>query len=66
MKEDLVERFEKEEEKEELRRYGIKKKQKKKTRINLIINIESNFRNCFVSSYYMDILFKKSNFSKRL
>ena len=39
MKEDLVERFEKEEEKEELRRYGIKKKQKKKTRINLIINV---------------------------
>ena len=40
MKENLVEGFDKEEEeKEEVRRYGIKQKQKKKTKINLIINI---------------------------
>ena len=39
MKENLVEGFNQEEEKEEMRRYGIKQKQKKKTRINLIINI---------------------------
>ena len=39
MKENLVEGFDKDEEKEEMRRYGIKQKQKKKTRINLIINI---------------------------
>ena len=39
MKENLVEGFNQEEEKEEMRRYGIKQKQKRKTRINLIINI---------------------------
>ena len=39
MKNNLVEGFNQEEEKEEMRRYGIKQKQKKKTRINLIINI---------------------------
>ena len=39
MKDNLVEGFNKEEEKEEVRRYGIKQKQKKKTRINFIINI---------------------------
>ena len=39
MKDNLVEGFNQEEEKEEMRRYGIKQKQKKKTRINFIINI---------------------------
>ena len=42
MKENLVEGFnqeEEKEEKEEMRRYGIKQKQKKKTKINFIINI---------------------------
>ena len=40
MKDELVKGFDKEgEEKEEMRKYGIKQKQKKKTRINLIINI---------------------------
>ena len=43
MKENLVEGFNKEEEKEEMRRYGIKKKQKKKTRINLVISIILGF-----------------------
>ena len=39
MKENLVEGFNQDEEKEEMRRYGIKQKQKKKTRINFILNI---------------------------
>ena len=41
MERDLVEGFDKEEEskEEEVRRYGIKQKQKKKIRINLLINI---------------------------
>ena len=41
MEKDLVEGFDKEEEskEEEVRRYGIKQKQKKKIRINLLINI---------------------------
>ena len=41
MEKDLVEGFDKEEEskEEEVRRYGIKQKQKKKIRINLVINI---------------------------
>ena len=39
MKENLVEGFNKEEEQEDMRKYGIKQKQKKKTRINLILNI---------------------------
>ena len=41
MEKDLVEGFDKEEEskEEEVRRYGIKQKQKKKFRINLLINI---------------------------
>ena len=39
MKENLVEGFTKEEEKEEMRKYGIKQKQKKKNRINFILNI---------------------------
>ena len=39
MNDNLVEGFNKAEEKEEMRRYGIKKKQKKKTRINLVISI---------------------------
>ena len=41
MKDNLVEGFDKEEEtnEEEVRRYGIKQKQKKKIRINLLINI---------------------------
>ena len=39
MKENLVEGFNKEEEQEDMRKYGIKQKQKKKTRLNLILNI---------------------------
>ena len=41
MEKDLIEGFDKEEEskEEEVRRYGIKQKQKKKIRINLLINI---------------------------
>ena len=39
MKDNLVEGFREDEEKEEMRKYGIKQKQKKKTRINFIINI---------------------------
>lgn len=39
MKDNLEERFNEVEEKEEMRKYGIKQKQKKKTRINFIINI---------------------------
>lgn len=39
MKENLVEGFNQEEEKEEMRRYGIKQKQKKKTKTYMIINI---------------------------
>ena len=39
MKDNLVKGFSEDEEKEEMRKYGIKQKQKKKTRINLIINI---------------------------
>ena len=39
MNDNLVEGFNKAEEKEEMRRYGIKKKQKKKTRINLVISL---------------------------
>ena len=39
MKENLVEGFNQEEEKEEMRRYGIKQKQKKKNRINFILPI---------------------------
>ena len=39
MNENLVEGFNQDEEKEEMRRYGIKQKQKKKTRINFILNI---------------------------
>ena len=39
MKEDSDDNFNQDEEKEEMRKYGIKQKQKKKTRINLIINI---------------------------
>ena len=39
MKDNLIEGFTEDEEKEEMRKYGIKQKQKKKTRINFIINI---------------------------
>ena len=39
MKDNLEERFNEVEEKEEMRKYGIKQKQKKKRRINFIINI---------------------------
>ena len=39
MKDNLEERFNEVEEKEEMRKYGIKQKQKKKTRINFILNI---------------------------
>ena len=53
MKENLVEGFDKEEEKEEVRRYGIKQKQKKKTKINLIINIIFGITLFFVWIFYL-------------